>query len=63
MGIYFRCSYYRQVALSGGARQFQKLTVEIQKSKSDVEKHLVAMITDLKHGVSTAQEKTLVDNL
>jgi len=34
---------------------------EIQKSKTDMEKHFAAMVADLKHKVSTAQEKTSLD--
>ena len=34
---------------------------EIQKSKADVEKHLVATVADLKLKVSTVQEKTSLD--
>ena len=37
---------------------FEKLMAEIQKSKTDVEKHLAAMVADLKHEVSTTHEKT-----
>ena len=40
---------------------FEKLMAEIQKSKTDVEKHLAATVADLKREVSTAQEKTSLD--
>ena len=40
---------------------FEKLMAEIQKSKTDVEKHLAATVADLKREVSTVQEKTSLD--
>jgi len=69
VGIYFSlCHMYRQVGLLQHnllvvcdavmeQENFEKLMAEIQKSKTDVEKHLAATVADLKREISTAQEK------
>jgi len=41
--------------------KFDKLMAEIQKSRSDMEEKLAATVAEMKHKVSTAQEKMSQD--